>query len=155
MNILSLDLATKTGWAVLTGSEVVESGTQTFDLRRGESAGMRFLRFRAWLKKMIEESKPEVIYYEKAHHRGGHATELCVGMTTRVMEMACENEIEYRAVHTGTLKKQATGNGRASKQEMIAHAKTRWPGQVVEDDNQADALLLLAYAIEELRGCGT
>lgn len=44
MNILALDMATKTGWATNAGRT---SGVQTFDVKRGESPGMRFLRCRA------------------------------------------------------------------------------------------------------------
>jgi hypothetical protein len=44
MNILTLDLATKTGWA----SNILgrRSGVVEFQLKRGESPGMRFLRCR-------------------------------------------------------------------------------------------------------------
>lgn len=149
MNILALDCATQTGWAALVDG-AVESGVQTFDVRRGESRGMRFLRFRAWLLEMIDRVQPGAIVYEQAHHRGGAATEVGVGLATRVMEIACEKEIEYQTVHTGTLKKYATGKGNAGKPLMIAAAEVRWPGQVVEDDNQADALHLLAWMIDEL-----
>jgi len=148
MNILALDCATKTGWALQT--DHLESGVQTFDLRRGESRGMRFLRFRAWLKGMIEQHRPDVLVFEQAHHRGGAATEVGVGLATRVMEIACEYEIEYQTVHTGTLKKYATGKGNASKDEMLKRARERWPEQHVEDDNQADALWILDWAKQEL-----
>ena len=50
MNILALDMATKTGWAMNVGRQ---SGIQTFDVRRGESPGMRFLRCRGWLNGML------------------------------------------------------------------------------------------------------
>lgn len=149
MKILALDCATRTGWAVLMDG-AVESGVQVFDVRRGESRGMRFLRFRAWLNQMLDQVKPEVLIFEQAHHRGGAATEVGVGLATRVMELACEREIEYQTVHTGTLKKFATGKGNAGKPAMIAAAKERFPTQVVEDDNQADALLILAWAMNEL-----
>ena len=148
MNNLALDLATKTGWALKTCH--LESGVQVFDLKRGESRGMRFLRFRAWLKEMIEQHRPDVLVFEQAHHRGGAATEVAVGLATRVMEMACEYGIEYQSVHTGMLKKFATGKGNAGKDVMLAAARDRWPDQEIEDDNQADALWLLAWGMNEL-----
>jgi hypothetical protein len=49
MKVLALDLATKSGWATNVGRQ---SGVQTFDVKRGESPGMRFLRCRAWLGEM-------------------------------------------------------------------------------------------------------
>ncbi len=111
---------------------------------------MRFLRFRAWLIRVLEEHRPDVVFYEQAHHRGGAATELCVGFVTRVQELCAERGIEYQSVHSGTLKKHATGKGNTKKPAMIAAAKERWPYQVVADDNQADALCLLAFAMEEM-----
>jgi hypothetical protein len=36
----------------------------------------------------------DLAIYEQAHHRGGAATEFCVGLTTRVVEFAAENKIE-------------------------------------------------------------
>ena len=50
MEILSLDLATAAGWA----SKILgrRSGVIEFQLKRGESPGMRFLRCRAWLNEL-------------------------------------------------------------------------------------------------------
>lgn len=150
IRILALDLGTKTGWAAATPGIGVESGVQVFDLRRGESPGMRFLRFRRWLGQMLEDLSPELVVYELAHHRGGPATELAVGFQTRVQELAAARGVEYTSVHTATLKKHATGSGRAGKPAMIAAAAARWPDQVLEDDNQADALCLLAWGLADV-----
>lgn len=148
MNILSLDMATKTGWATNIYSK--RSGVIEFQIKRGESPGMRFLRCRSWLNEMwkLLNSKIDLIVYEQAHHRGGAATAVCVGLSTEVLAFAAEHNIETMPVHTATLKKFATGNGRASKVDMINAAKTKgWsPG----DHNKADAQLLLEYALSEL-----
>ena len=150
MNILALDTATKTGWATFFDHRV-SSGVQEFGLRRGESAGMRFLRFRAWLKKMAEYApgKIDLIVFEQAHHRGGAATQLCVGLVTDVLAFAADIEAETMPVHTGTLKKWATGKGNAGKDEMKLEARKR--GYKPIDDNEADACLLLEYAMDSLR----
>lgn len=150
MNILALDMATKTGWATFYDHNT-KSGVQEFGLQRGESDGMRFLRFRAWLKTMKEfcSGKLDLLVYEQAHHRGGAATQLCVGLQTELLAFAAEIEAETMPVHTGTLKKWATGNGNAGKKEMIAAAKKR--GYLPIDDNEADACLLLEHAMESLK----
>jgi len=142
--ILALDLATKTGWCT-DGA----SGVQTFDVKRGESPGMRFLRCRAWLSEM-KNLLPglEVIYYEQAHHRGGYATEVGVGLVTEVKAFAAQHDIEVSPIHTATLKKWATGNGRASKDDMIAEAEKR--GYKPTDDNEADAMLLYEFGKVQL-----
>ncbi len=155
MRILALDCATKTGWAICEGGKIIESGVQEFSLQRGESNGMRFLRFNRWLSEMVLAI--DVIAYEQAHHRGGAATEVCVGMTTRVQELAASRKCECLPVHTGRLKKWATGNGAASKDAMIEEASSRIIAQdlhamlvTIIDDNHADAILLALYAWSEV-----
>lgn len=148
LNILSLDTATKTGWA--TNIHGRRSGVTEFALKRGESPGMRFLRCRSWLNEMwsLLGGEIDVIVYEQAHHRGGAARAVCVGLVTEVQAFAAEHNIELMPVHTATLKKFATGSGRANKVDMIQAAKDR--GWDPQDDNEADAALLLEYAIYEL-----
>jgi crossover junction endodeoxyribonuclease RuvC len=150
MEILSLDLATKTGWATNALSRA--SGTIEFALKRGESPGMRFLRCRAWLNEIhkLTSGRLDVLCYEQAHHRGGAATAVCVGLVTVAQSFAAEHDIELMPVHTATLKKWATGSGRVNKQDMIAAAIER--GWKPVDDNEADAQLLLDYATNELDG---
>jgi Holliday junction resolvasome RuvABC endonuclease subunit len=144
--ILALDLATRTGWATNDGNLF---GVQVFDVRRGESPGMRFLRCRAWLNEMLSLlGSLDMIIHEQAHHRGGPATACCVGLVTEVQAFAADQGIELMPVHTATLKKFATGSGRANKADMInAAIKMGW---AVTDDNEADAVLLLLYAIDQL-----
>ena len=70
MNILSIDAATKTGWASNVHGR--RSGVTEFALKRGESPGMRFLRCRAWLNEMSKllGCQIDVICYEQAHSSG-------------------------------------------------------------------------------------
>lgn len=145
--ILALDMATMTGWAVKIDN-YKESGTQWFGLKRGESSGMRFLRFRAWLQDMKNIDVPDLIIYEQAHHRGGAATQVGVGMVALLLEFAAENDVTTMPVHSATLKKWATGNGRASKGDMKKESERR--GWKPADDNEADATLLLEYGLDEL-----
>lgn len=165
MRILALDLATKTGYACWNG-ERVESGVQDFSLKRGESPGMRYLWFNRWLDNILLQphhrldekgnyvgSSPivsfvELIVYEACHNRGGAATEVANGFTTRVQEFCARYDIEHASVHTATLKKRSTGSGRASKDEMIAACRKRWNIEPI-DDNHADALMIMSYALEE------
>lgn len=152
MNILALDMATVTGWATLIDGRI-ESGVQDFTKRRGESNGMLFLRFNAWLdgmgKDMNGKSMIDLIVYEQAHHRGGAATEIGVGLMTRAQEFAVSIGAEYMAVHTASLKKFATGTGRASKVDMIAWAAAK-VNRILTDDNEADAIALLYYGMKEV-----
>ena len=152
MNILAVDAASRCGWA-LSMCGTLESGVEDFSLRRGESPGARFLRFRKWLHDVSDLCRRqtgrdlEPIAFEQAHHRGGHATELLVGLTTRLQEhQATIAGCECIGIHSGSLKKHATGKGNAKKPEMILAAQQRW-GVAPRDDNEADALMLLAFAL--------
>jgi crossover junction endodeoxyribonuclease RuvC len=144
LKIISLDMATTTGWCVHG-----QSGTFKADLKRGESPGMRFLRFRAWLRSLIESNGGvDLMVFERAHHRGGAATQLCVGLMTEALTAAAEHGANTMPVHSGTLKKWATGSGAAGKPAMIQAAKRM--GYKPVDDNEADACLLFEYAKAEL-----
>lgn len=151
MNILALDCATRTGWAVQLDGHI-ESGVQDFSRKRGESGnGLIFLRFRGWLINNFKNSGIKVIAYEQAHHRGGASTEIGVNLTGRIQEFAAENNIEYMAVHTGTIKKFATGSGTAGKPAIMDWFKSK-TGRAPIDDNEADAMALLWYVKSELGG---
>ena len=157
MNVLALDLGTKTGWAVrYAGTE--ESGVQVFDVKRGESPGMRYLRFNRWLDEALRPTVPPrnstLLVYEQTHQRGGPATEVAAGFATRVQEFAAAHGLEHTAVHSATLKKWATGSGRAGKPEMVEAARRLQPGEEIIDDNHADAICLLHYALAELVPAG-
>jgi len=161
VNVLALDLGTKTGWALSEGGRI-ESGVQTFDVKRGESPGMRFLRFNRWLDETHavyhraalalgkESGRLDLIVYEQTHNRGGAATEVAAGFATRVQEFCARLSIEHAAVHSATLKKFTTGSGRGDKAGMFAAALAHgWiTGQ--PDDNEVDAVCLLHYALAEL-----
>ena len=147
MKILALDLGTKTGWAFGDMGDLgrIYSGTQDFSLKRGESPGIRLLNFDKWVYEMLAKHKPKMVGYEMPHHRGGHATQLLLGMLG-VLHVACTKAgIEYASVHSATLKKSATGSGRASKEEMIRIAAIKFSREII-DDNEADALHILAWA---------
>jgi Holliday junction resolvasome RuvABC endonuclease subunit len=149
VKILALDLGTHTGWALLEGGHV-ESGVQLFDVKRGESPGMRYLRFNRWLEEMAgADPKPHVIVFEQAHHRGGAATEVAAGFSTRILEFCARHGIEHASVHTATLKKFATGKGNADKEAMLEAARRRFKPDL-EDDNEADALWILEWARREI-----
>jgi hypothetical protein len=152
--ILGLDCGLKTGWCLLTSNgEIYESGVQGFAKRRGESDGIVYLRFRRWLKKIMEDGV-KVICYEQAHQRGGYATEILVGMITRIKEVISEfdeagTHIDYLSVHSSTLKVFATGCGRSEKAAMIKSA-VEFAGKEVTDDNEADAIHIARWALKEI-----
>lgn len=149
--IIALDLATKTGFA---SNQPEISGVEDFSIRRGESTGMKYLRFTVWLKEMLEKIKPDLIVTEQAHHRGGAATEVAAGFQTHMQSTLAKwnlenlKQIEHTSYHTGTLKKHATGSGSAGKSDMMDAYERKW-GSKPLDDNESDARWLLDLAKKE------
>jgi Holliday junction resolvasome RuvABC endonuclease subunit len=124
---------------------------------------MLFLNFNRWLEGQLALNQVmpparcvDLIVFEQAHHRGGAATEIAVGLMTRVLEYGARYGIDHTSVHSMTLKKWATGRGNVGKEEMKAAANGLLRDQhrmdIIEDDNEADAICLLFHAIEKYGG---
>ena len=62
------------------------------------------------------------------------------------------NKIPYEGVPVGTIKRHITGKGNATKEEVIAAVRAKGLSPV--DDNDADALALLDWAIANRFGGG-
>lgn len=147
--LLALDCATRTGWAIIEGGEVVESGMKEFLKKKDDHPGKRFGLFDGWLCEIVYRHNIDALVFEQAHHRGGAATRVCVGLTTLVKQTAYTFRIPVSSIHSGTIKKFATGNGRASKRDMHDAA---WEvlERVPVDDNEADAVFLGLCAWENI-----
>lgn len=148
MKILSLDLATNTGWASYDNGSI-NIGSANFSLKRGESPGMRFLRCRSWLREMKTlMGNIDLIVYEQPHQRGGHPTQVAMGLVAEVLSFSARANIETTTYHATSLKKWATGKGNAKKEAMIKEAESR--GYKVANDDEADAVLMLEHTLDDL-----
>ena len=151
---IGLDCGTKTGFCVIDmySGKVIASGVQDFSKRRGESNGLMFMKFRRWLKDLMNEANAcspyglRIVAYERAHFRGGAATEICVGLQTRVQELAEEFRVPSAPVTTAELKKYVTGKGQAPKIAMIERA-AKVLDRNPEDDNEADAVIVSLWML--------
>ncbi|MFN3730543.1 MAG: crossover junction endodeoxyribonuclease RuvC [Fimbriimonadaceae bacterium] len=146
--ILALDLGTTTGWALRGCDGHITSGTESFRPLRFEGGGMRFLRFRRWISE-IQQSVSEIqfLYFEEVRRHAGVDAAHAYGGFLATLTAWCEHHgIPYQGVPVGTIKKHATGKGNARKEEMLAAARA-W-GHTPADDNEADALALLHWAID-------
>lgn len=146
MKILSLDAASTTGWAIDTKSLY---GTWDLKTLKDESMGMKLIRLKSKLQLIHETEKLDLIIYERA--AGQHtASVIHQAKLIGIIENFCEeNGIDYKAYSAKELKKFATGNGNANKQDMIKAAKTKY-GYSESDDNVADAMHMLELCKEEL-----
>ena len=148
MVTLALDLGTVTGWALGGGDRVV-SGTESFKPQRFEGGGMRYLRFRRWLTELKASSDGlQAIYFEEVRrHIGVDAAHAYGGFLATLTAWCEHHQIPYSGVPVGTIKKHATGKGNAGKDEMLVAMRAL--GYSPVDDNEADALALLAWAINQ------
>ena len=145
--ILALDLRTHTGWALHHMDGTITSGTEHFKPQRFEGGGMRYLRFKRWLTeiKQVGDGIAAVYFEEVRRHAGVDAAHAYGGFLATLTAWCEHHQIPYQGVPVGTIKKHATGKGNAGKDEMLAAARAR--GFMPADDNEADALALLHWAI--------
>jgi hypothetical protein len=145
-SILALDLGTTMGWATKVPAGVIVSGVTNLRGGRFEGGGARFLRFNQWLEGRI--ARIDACYYEEVRRHLSTDSAHIYGGLLGILQAFCESrQIPYIGVPVATIKKHATGRGNANKQAMIQAARDR--GHKPEDDNEADALCLLHWAIEQ------
>jgi len=155
MRLLSLDVATHTGWAFYDGINII-SGVWDLSIRRDESGGMRLIRFKAKLNEIYYSDPPiDIVVFEAARHaRPGMQGSLVVQAELQgVLKNWCDEhdpKIEYRGYSPSEIKKHASGKGSCSKDIMLNLAREKWPDIDIIDDNAADALWLLDLAKKEL-----
>jgi Holliday junction resolvasome RuvABC endonuclease subunit len=148
MKILSLDIATKCGWAHSNGA----SGVWNLSVKRDESSGMRLLRLEAKLNEVLDSVGVHFVVYEAARHGAPHMQGALVvhAEMQGVVKRWCDSfGIQYKGYSPKEIKKHATGNANASKDMMVEAACDKWPDTNIVDDNQADALWLLDLAMSE------
>lgn len=146
--ILALDLGTITGWALRDRTGRITSGSQSFKPQRFEGGGMRFLRFKTWLAELKAHADgiDALVFEEVRRHVSTDAAHAYGGFLATLAAWCEHHGVPYQGVPVGTIKKHATGKGNAGKDDMIASVRQR--GHAPADDNEADALALLHWAIE-------
>ena len=157
--ILALDLATRTGWAHRDSTGHVSFGW--LDVSTGESsvgatcpadAAVRMGRalvFQRFLNFLLVQGAGSLIVYEDLVSRRHHALRIAAHLEAVLfLRPECKMSIGPSA-----LKKWATGNGASKKPAMVAAATKRWGARLggeITDENEADALLLLAWGQEQV-----
>lgn len=150
-NDLALDLGTVTGWALRQANgtwRLLNSGTWNFKPRRGDGAGMRFLRLQEKLDEFMEHYPLRRVIYElpAGVYKSGAADDCIKGLVAHVQSWCERNKIPCEGYSPGQVKKQATGKGNSKKDAVLEAARLKYPDQHVADSNQADALFVLELA---------
>lgn len=151
-SLLALDLGSTLGWAVRLADGTITSGTATFRPGRFEGGGMGWLRFRRWLDSMAASAGPlgSIVFEEVRRHAGTTAAHVYGGFLAHLTAWCEGAGVPYQGVPVGTIKRFATGKGNAGKDAIIAAMRAR--GFAPADDNEADALALLLWAIDAQGG---
>lgn len=143
--VLGLDLASHTGYALLDENNLIDSGTVAFagDLPK------RLADFEIWLSSYIKKNNPNLIVYEIPHFRGYAATMSGVGLASIALKVGYTFGFPVTGVRTTTLKSFATGNGKATKDDMTNKANKQFGLDLgVKDNNdEADAIHLANYGV--------
>lgn len=146
--ILALDLGSSTGWALRAGDERIQSGTVSFRPSRYDGGGMRYLRFRGWLERLAADvGELRAVHFEEVRrHLSTDSAHVYGGLLATLTAWCETNSIPYQGVPVGTIKRFIAGKGNADKGAVIAAVKSR--GFHPADDNEADAIAILLWAIE-------
>jgi crossover junction endodeoxyribonuclease RuvC len=166
-SILALDLGTKTGWAYRDAKGVISTGTWVLQtpeettaaalLRRDRTLDMRVPVLYRKLKTFWEEVKVKqdfidgldfLVFEDVQFSKFTQQTQLWSSLRAAVWLFCFNYGIARDCCPVATLKKFATGSGNAPKPVMIEAAKKLFPQiEMTFDDNAADALCLLQWAI--------
>jgi hypothetical protein len=150
--VLALDLGTSTGWAMALPDSGIVSGTVSFRPSRYDGGGMRYLRFRAWLDGIADDT-PDIatIHFEEVRrHLSTDAAHVHGGLLATLTAWCEQQSIAYQGVPVGTIKRFITGRGNADKAAVIDAIRAR--GYSPSDDNEADAIAILLWALETRGG---
>ena len=140
MKIIAFDLGRNFAWA----TNAIRNGLKTERyVLKGDSRAHRLADLLELLEK-IEWHRFEIAVYETPFARGRDATRSLWGIAGIIEAVASSYCLPVVDVAVPTIKKFATGDGRAPKEAMIAAAKKF--GYKGDNEHEADAVCLLRYA---------
>ena len=93
----------------------------------------------------------DAVYFEEVRrHVGTDAAHVFGGFLATLSAWCEDHAIPYQGVPVGTIKRHVTGRGNADKAAMISAVQAR--GFEPADDNEADAIAILLWAIDARGG---
>lgn len=144
MTILALDLGNQFGWAVRQTNSI-NSGWER--LTKGKcDPGIKFHNFDYWLQEQSDLNISSIYYEDVVRHCSKFNARAYCGYLAILQSYCYTHDIKCEGVGVKTVKKFWTGNGNATKEMMIQKANEL--GFDVINDNEADALALLHYVID-------
>lgn len=159
MIILGFDPgAETTGYGVLElddGQHVFHRGHGVIDTKKraGATEESRMVRLREQAREVVKRFQPDVIAAEDVFVGVNRKSAITLAHFRGILLEACAEEgFKVTAYKPSAIKKVATGNGKASKEEVqAAIRKTLRLGELPSPDHAADALgVCLTYLDHEL-----
>ena len=145
-NILAIDLGRNFAWAFYDKSSKLQYGVNQDNAKEWNFTLALFFEL---LQSIIDECHIKVIVYENPTFSHYSATAKLSQMIGLIKLLSYYNEIETIGISPTTVKKYATGNGRSKKPEMIKAVNEKHILNIT-NDNIADAIHILHYALDEL-----
>jgi Holliday junction resolvasome RuvABC endonuclease subunit len=141
MTLLSIDPGLHLGWALFVNGERYKSGTRHLKPKSSASFGYAMKDLQDFLEHL--PSVDLIVYEDVRRHQGTDAAHM-YGAITGILNLhafCCSAKVSTIPVKRA--KKIASGNGNASKEEMIAAANRLYNLNLgPKDDNEADALCI-------------
>lgn len=141
---LSIDLGSTIGYAVGKNGIIENSGEVTLSANHTHP-GHRYLKFQQWLENFRHVN--EILFEDVPRFESAAAAKVYGGLLAVLMIFSLAYRIRLRSLKANTVKKDFTGHGNASKEDMCDVAmKLGWrhgaEGQRV-NHNECDAIALL------------
>ncbi|MBF0648608.1 hypothetical protein IR083_07235 [Dysgonomonas sp. GY75] len=145
--LLSLDIATRTGYFSIHGS-----GTWNFNETKKRNNNKQHKAFYETISSFIKDNGVKLIVAEDINVNNYFTDIKKLSQFHGLLYLICDELSlpDPYYVNVATLKKWATGNGRASKQEMMQACTDKY-GFIPPDDNVSDACHLYHYFIRKYR----
>jgi len=154
--VLGIDPASTCGWALVShphGLTANRVASGIFRLARtGDAPGAKFVRLVDALDDLEERNgRPSVVAYELPGLFRSSAAALSVwGIVAHVLAWAERRKIPTVAVPISTVKRRATGTGKATGDQTIEWASRRFRCSPATDD-EAEALIVALLGLPILR----
>lgn len=156
MKVLALDLATACGYALIDTDDPEYTLKYSGVLKLPSApAGARYSKFQYWLNStlrgLVEEKNIDYVAFEDVKRHVGTQAAHVYGGLKAILQIECFRAgIEILPFGVGTIKKTATGSGRASKDDMVAAALKHYKIEC-SDDNEADAIWIAHLGAAHVR----
>ena len=145
--VLGLDIATHTGYFSLA-----ERGTWNFTESMRRNNNKQHAAFRNTLVDFIQKHGIKQIVAEDVNVNSHFTDTRKLSEFRGILLEVCDtfDLTEPVFINTATVKKFATGDGRADKKKMMEFCRKRWKTEPV-DDNEADATHIFFYYVKKLK----